>query len=211
MTDPDGTKPALARLCQHIGRLKRVPRTGWIDRGVPANEVESVAEHSFRTAAIAWLAAANESDLDRDRVLKLALIHDLAEALTGDTTPYDRSKLQHLSDSERFDALNRRHVRSGKDQVSKSASEDRAMADLTSALDPGIAEELMELWEEVRDRKTPESRFVKQVDILETWLQSREYAEHHPDLPMASFELEAEEEITHERLQAIRSALLQER
>jgi hypothetical protein len=29
------------------------------------------------------------------------------------------------------------------------------------------------------------------MDILETWLQSRRYAERHPDAPMESFDLEA--------------------
>jgi hypothetical protein len=43
-------------------------------------ETESVADHSFRVAVMAWLLAGD--GLDRDRVLKLALLHDLAEAAT---------------------------------------------------------------------------------------------------------------------------------
>ena len=83
----DNTTVGLARFLHRIGRLKTLPRTGWLHCGVPPAEAESVADHALRTTLLAWLAAAAAPDLDRDRVLKLALVHDLAEALAGDPTP----------------------------------------------------------------------------------------------------------------------------
>src|SRR5687767_10188734 len=70
----------LTRFLHRISGLKFTFRTGWLDRGVPPASTESVADHSFRMTLLAWLAALEgEPALDADRVLKLALIHDLAE------------------------------------------------------------------------------------------------------------------------------------
>src|SRR5262245_57028480 len=99
----DAVAVGLARFLHRAGRLKATPRTGWIDRGVPVGEAESVADHSFRVALLAWLAAhlaaADDPALDVDRVLALALIHDLAEALTGDLTPYDPAAIPAATDA----------------------------------------------------------------------------------------------------------------
>lgn len=62
-------------------RLKDEPRGGWVLRGVSAPE--SVADHSWGTAFLCLLYAA-EAGVDRDRAVAMALIHDLAEAETGD-------------------------------------------------------------------------------------------------------------------------------
>src|SRR5688500_16712316 len=76
-----------------IKALKLTPRTGWIDRGVKPLLAESVADHSLGVALLAWVAAierhAEGATLDPQRVLTLALLHDLAEAETGDWPPYD--------------------------------------------------------------------------------------------------------------------------
>ena len=125
----------LARFLSRVGALKRTKRTGWLDRGVPAAETESVADHSFRVALLAWLAAPGEPALDRDRVLKLALLHDLAEAVTGDEPPYDPATTPHPDDeSARIAFLQGRHVRSAEQQAAKRAAEAAAMADLLADL-----------------------------------------------------------------------------
>ncbi|MDF2757844.1 MAG: domain containing 2, partial [Thermomicrobiales bacterium] len=84
---------ALFGLVQFAAKLKSVPRTGWLDRGLDAHRVESVADHSFGVALLAWVCAlqrqAEGTPIDPERVLQLAIIHDLAEAKTGDSTPYD--------------------------------------------------------------------------------------------------------------------------
>ena len=64
-----------------VGMLKRTPRSGWqfLDGGS-----ESVAEHVYRTTMVAYVLARLEGTVDTERVLRLALIHDLPEARTGD-------------------------------------------------------------------------------------------------------------------------------
>ncbi len=59
-----------------IEKLKTTPRHNVMRSG----RVESVAEHSWRLAVMAMLAAGEEQGLDRDRLIKLALVHDFGEA-----------------------------------------------------------------------------------------------------------------------------------
>ncbi len=198
----------LARFLHRVGRLKALPRTGWLHRGVPAGETESVADHSFRTALLAWLVASAQSGLDRDRVLKLALIHDLAEALAGDPTPYDPAGLPTESDLEaRRTFLNRRLVRSDARRAAKRAAEAAAMATLLADLPPPLAAELATLWTELEEVATAEARFVKQADKLEAYLQSREYLAVDSGRPVDSFAAEVAEMMTEPSLIALRDAI----
>ena len=189
----DNAATGLARFLHRVGRLKMLPRTGWLHCGVPPAEAESVADHAFRTALLAWLAAAAAPDLDRDRVLKLALVHDLAEALAGDPTPYDPAEIPADTDAAARRAfLNRRHVRSEERRHAKAAAEAAAMADLLADLPAALAAELGALWEEAAAATSPEARFVKGADRLERFLQSREYLAADPGRPLASFAADAE-------------------
>lgn len=203
----------LARFVHRVGRLKFLPRTGWLHCGVPATETESVADHAFRTALLAWLAAGLEwrdaaSPLDRDRVLKLALVHDLAEALAGDPTPYDPADVPDAADpAARAAFLNRRHVRSDERRVAKHAAERAAMADLLTDLPPALAGEIRALWEEAEAAETPEARFVKGADRLERYLQSREYLARDPTRPMASFAADVAATPTNGALASVRDAI----
>jgi putative hydrolase of HD superfamily len=197
----------LARFLHRVGQLKHVPRTGWLDRGVPAAATESVADHTFRLALLAWLAAADEPRLDRERVLKLALLHDLAEAVTGDLPPYDPAALVDADDAHRAALLNQRLIRGGARATAKRAAEAAAMADLLADLPTALAGELGSLWRELEEGTSPEARFVKQADKLETYLQSREYLADDPTRPMASFAAEVAEVIDAAPLVHLRDAV----
>ena len=183
---------SLARFLHLAGRLKRLPRTGWLHCDVPPDEVESVADHTFRTTLIAWLAAAADPTLDRDKVLKLALIHDLAESLAGDPTPYDPADLAALTPEARRAFLNQRQTRTPERQAAKHAAEQTAMTELLANLDENLATELHTLWDEAEAAITPEARFVKGADRLERYLQAREYAATNPTRPLASFTADAQ-------------------
>lgn len=201
---------ALLQLLRQSGRLKAIPRTGWLDRGVPPAEVESVADHTFRVALLAWLAALLPgAALDAGRVLKLALIHDLAESLTGDQPPYDAASVPTTDEPvarRRF--LQQRHVRDPERTAAKRAAEDAAMAALLADLPAPLASEIESLWAEYQAQATPEAVFVKQADQLETFLQSREYLAADASRPMASFAAEAAASITDPALRALRDAIV---
>jgi len=70
-----------------LQRLKRLDRTGWVLRGLPPG-AESVAAHTYGVALTAMLladeCAARGAGVDAERVLRIALLHDLQETRTGD-------------------------------------------------------------------------------------------------------------------------------
>ena len=204
---------ALLGIAQFAARLKSIPRTGWLDRGVQPLQAESVADHSFGVALLAWACAlqrrAEGAAIDPGRVLKLAIIHDLAEAETGDSTPYDAAAIPSEHDPlARRAFLETRHRRDSDRRAAKRAAEDSVMRKLFDGL-PGAAQsELQGLWDELNLEASSEARFVKQVDRLETFLQSRFYLRADPSLPMASFYQEIFEAIDEPLLAAIRDAAL---
>jgi 5'-deoxynucleotidase len=207
----DGER-GLARFLRTVGRLKSLRRTGWRDRGVPAAEIESVADHTLRVAVLAWLtaeaAAKRGEPIDPDRVLQLALVHDLAEALAGNIPPYDPASLPPANDvNGRRAFLERRHRREPDRDAAKRAAEEQALAEMMVGLPDDVRRLLADRWREAADRASPESRWVKQCDLLETWIQSREYLARHPDLPMASFAQEIAETPLAPALAHLRAAL----
>ncbi|MGH2613933.1 MAG: HD domain-containing protein [Thermomicrobiales bacterium] len=205
----------LVALARQTAGLKGVPRTGWLDRGVDPRRVESVADHSLGVALLAWACAverrAQGADLDPQRVVVLALLHDLAEAETGDSPPYDSTALPTADDQEgRRAFLDRRHVRTEANEAAKRAHEDAAMRRLLDALPAAVRSETEDYWDELQRGTSAEARFVKQADRLETFLQSRHYSSDAPMLAMDSFRREVMETIDDPLLAAIRDAALAE-
>jgi putative hydrolase of HD superfamily len=197
----------LAQFFTTLQELKRVRRTGWIDRGVPLADVESVADHSYLTALIAWITALDNPDLDATRVLKLAIIHDLAEAIVGDVPPYDPDEVPDRSDLEALNAFfSVRQVRSPVNSAAKKTAEATAFASMTANLPHSMRDELAALWEEYEEQVTDEARYVKEVDTLEAYLQSRHYAAGDPALPLFGFTDMADKELDHPALTALRDA-----
>ncbi|KAM6915553.1 5'-deoxynucleotidase HDDC2 [Xenentodon cancila] len=133
-----------------IGQLKRVPRTGWVYRKV--KKPESVSDHMYRMAMMSLTIT--DPAVDRDRCIKLALVHDMAECIVGDIAPCD-----NISKAEKY------------------RREEEAMKHLTSLLEEGLQQEIYALWEEYESQSSPEARLVKQFDLLEMILQAHEYEE----------------------------------
>lgn len=136
-------------------RLKAVPRMGWLLRGV--RDVESVADHSFGVAFVAMLLAdlAQRQGLEPnvEKILRMALLHDLTEARTGDLP---------------------NTVKRYFDKVALRTADHRAADEMLSALG-AIGEEYFLLWQEYEQRTSLEARIVKAADKLDLLLQAREY------------------------------------
>jgi putative hydrolase of HD superfamily len=215
VADSSSSAPGLLTLAHFLDRFKSVLRTGWLDRGVEPLGSESVADHSFGVALLAWVCAlqrcAEGVVLDPERVLKLALIHDLAEGETGDLPPYDPAAIPDGEDTEARRAfLETRHVRDSVRDAEKRTAEDASMQRLLAQLPDTPRLEMAALWDELRLGVSPEARFVKQVDRLETFLQSRHYLGMDPTLPMTSFRQEVLETIDDPLLAAIRDEALRD-
>ncbi len=83
---PSITPPLAALQFFHtITQLKLLPRQGWLRYGI--QQVESVADHMYRMGVMSMCIA--DATIDRNKLLKICIVHDLAEAVVGDITPYD--------------------------------------------------------------------------------------------------------------------------
>jgi putative hydrolase of HD superfamily len=143
MTPPPS--PAVQAL-QAAFALKALPRAGWVRTGVPGPE--SVAAHSWGVALL--VLALLPEGLDLRRALTYAVLHDLPEALAGDTTPHD-----------------------GVSAERKASAEHAAMATLAAGLPRGAA--LQATWEAYERQDDPEARFVRELDRLDMALQADLY------------------------------------
>jgi len=146
----DSTQKVLALLLQ-ANQLKSTPRTGWAQRGVP--RVESVADHTCGVAFTALtLAEIIPGTWDRGKILTMAVLHDLAESVTGDLS-LGGSRL--LPDG------------------AKPEMEKRAMDELLGALDFGPS--WLETWQEFEDLGSGEARIVRDADRVDLLTQALVY------------------------------------
>ena len=157
--------------------LKAVPRTGWGRRGV--QQPESVAAHSWGIALL--VAGLLPEDLDREKALLYAVLHDLAEVRVGDITPAD-----------------------GVSPAEKARREDAAMASICRGLPRG--RELLAAWQAYEAQVDPEARFVRQCDRLDMAVQAVAYARAQ-GLDPTEFLASAAEVVVHPVLVPVLDAL----
>jgi len=157
-------------------KLKTMPRTGWVLMEVKNSE--SIADHVFRVAVAAWLMG-EKANLDVKRAIKIALFHDLCEVYAGDSTPF--GYYCGLSRKKKKDEkLLMKWVRLSKKDREKKAKqkfnrEKKALLKLISSLEPKLKDEIYSHWYDYEKRISKEAKFVKQLDRIETLLQSIEY------------------------------------
>jgi putative hydrolase of HD superfamily len=144
------TAQALLTLYSQVAALKLLPRAGWLQRGV--TNVESVADHTFGVAALALLVGDAVAEADRGKLLAIALLHDLAEALLGDLP----ASARRLIGAE-----------------AKRAAERRAMEELLAGLPNRLA--YITLWDEYVAGASVEARLVKELDRIEMLAQALAY------------------------------------
>ncbi|MBT3221721.1 MAG: HD domain-containing protein, partial [Proteobacteria bacterium] len=128
--------------------LKDLPRSGWENAGIVSGE--TVAAHTW---GVSWLLMLLlPSDLNRERALQYAILHDLPEVRTGDLTPSD-----------------------GVSPSDKRAREEAAMEGLCRILPDG--QRIAQLWRDFELCTDEEADFVHQLDKLDMALQAVTYAE----------------------------------
>lgn len=145
MTDPRFQN--VIKFLEITGNLKRTPRTGWVDIGV--HQPESVADHTFRTAFLCMIYADMHA-LDTLKLLRMALIHDLPEAVIGD--------LMHSQKTAKT-----------------KQKEQNAIQSILDFLPETHRENYLAVWNEYKEGKTKEAKAVRQLDKIEMALQAKEY------------------------------------
>ena len=130
-------------------RLKGIKRRGWSKIDVKM-DAESVADHSYQTALITMLFA-DLKGYDACKAVRLALLHDLAEAIVGDYMPEEI------------------------DEAEKHREESNAMERLLLLLPEELRDRYKELWYEYIGNSSKEADLVHQIDKFEMIIQADVY------------------------------------
>jgi len=143
----------LLSLIAQSNQLKRIPRMGWLLRGIGPADAESVAEHTYGVAIIALLLAESlDQPVDRGRLLSICLLHDLPETVTADLVP---AAVRYLTAAAKYSA------------------EEAALSDLLS--DVPSAETFGALWRDFSDGTSTEARLARDADKLDMLIQAAAY------------------------------------
>ena len=128
-----------------IEKLKCNTRHSWTSCG----RQESVAEHSWRLAVMAMLCKDEYPGLDIEKVIKMCLIHDLGEAVTGDIPAFEKT-------------------------AADEKAEKQALTVLISSLPDDLQTDFSALFAEMDELKTPEAKLYKSLDNLEALISHNE-------------------------------------
>jgi putative hydrolases of HD superfamily len=158
--------------------LKNISRQGWIDK-LSIEQPESVADHSYSMAVMAMVISDLEN-YDSEKILKMVLLHDLAESKIGDFVPGQISKEE------------------------KEKIENNAFYEIIEKLPVSIKSKYVKIWKEYQSKTSPESQIVHQVDRLEMALQAKMYQKSGSSKEdISSFLETAKSEITHPKLKEL--------
>tara|TARA_B100001750_G_scaffold141339_1_gene112654 strand:- start:63 stop:590 length:528 start_codon:yes stop_codon:yes gene_type:complete len=136
---------------QKVLTLKNIPRQGWKEK-LEIDNPESVADHSYSVTAMSMILSDLEG-LNTEKIIKMALLHDLAESIIGDITP------NTITNDE------------------KILKENQAMKQILKNLPDKITELYLEIWNDYQNDSSRESNLLHDIDKLEMAFQAKFYQE----------------------------------
>ena len=146
-----------------FNQLKYLFRKGWIEHGVSKEQCESVADHTASMGFLVLLLADNfPKTVNMEKILKMIILHDLAEWKIGDITPSQPKKY-----------------------IAKEQHEIKVIKEMFTKLNLG--EEYIALFNEFEQNITQESQIVRILDKLEMGLQAKFYEQQFPSLNFHDF------------------------
>ena len=110
---------------------------------------ESVAEHCWRLALLAWLVRDEFPAIDINRVILMCLTHDLGEAITGDIPTFEKTKADEQTEGQ-------------------------AVRTLFASLPAPTGAELTAIFDEIDAQQTDEARLFRALDKFEAVIQHNE-------------------------------------
>lgn len=125
-------------------KLKDTTRTAFTSEG----RQETVAAHTWRLCLMALVLEDHFPEVDFSRLIKMCIIHDLGEAISGDIPAIHQDPASSKSDQEREDLM-----------------------ELLRPLPEHLRDEIAGLWDEYEGATTQEAKLAKALDKLETILQ----------------------------------------
>ena len=144
---------SITDITEHFYKLKELPRTGWKQK-LEIENAESVASHTLLLIVLVLLFSEKYrfSCKKKVRLIEMALIHDLAESITGDITPENMNKNRKRKlENEAFSKI------------------------IENIYTKSLKKRYLELWHEYQKKKSFESKCVHLLDKLEMVLQANYY------------------------------------
>lgn len=161
-----------------VCNLKTIKRSGWIHKS-NITSPESVADHSYSMCMMSMILA-EIMNLDSGYIMKMVIIHDLAESMVGDHMPDNKSSEE------------------------KQLLEDKAMKKIISKLPNSLRKNYLRIWNEYINNITVNAKFVHNMDKLEMALQAKEYEfEGYPKEVLQPFIKSATDYISKERFDLV--------
>lgn len=161
-----------------VCNLKAIKRSGWIHKS-NITSPESVADHSYSMCMMSMILA-EIMNLDSGYIMKMVIIHDLAESMVGDHMPDNKSSEE------------------------KQLLEDQAMKNIISKLPNSLRKNYLRIWNEYINNITVNAKFVHNMDKLEMALQAKEYEfEGYPKEVLQPFIKSATDYISNERFDLV--------
>ena len=124
--------------------LKNTIRSAHTSQG----RVESVAEHTWRLGLMGMLVQNYYPEINFERLIKILIIHDMGEIVNGDIPAIYQKPGLDKNDEERHDFIS-----------------------ILQPLPDALKKEMLSLWDEYNEVKTPEAKLAKALDKLETLMQ----------------------------------------
>jgi putative hydrolase of HD superfamily len=143
------TPVQLLSFFESVVRLKSVKRAGWVLKAGISNP-ESVSDHTYSMCAIGMILS-DMLGLDTERVMKMIIIHDLAESIIGDYMPGEITRKK------------------------KRIDERKAMTSILYQVPVAVRSNYKGIWEEYQSNKTQVAKFVHKLDKLEMAIQATHY------------------------------------
>ena len=135
--------------------LKNIKRSGWKDK-LNISDGESVADHTY-TMTILGMVISDLHGLNTEKIMRMSLLHDLAESITGDILPDQITKEQ------------------------KYLKENNAITKILGKLPNKLTIMYSKIWEEFQKNESDEAKFIHELDKLEMVIQAKIYQKNGTD------------------------------
>jgi putative hydrolase of HD superfamily len=169
---------------QKILELKNIPRQGWKNK-LNIMDVESVADHSYATAIMSMVLS-DLQGLNTEKIVKMALLHDLAESVIGDITP---GKIK---------------------RAEKIRMENKVMRQILGYLPRDISKSYVILWDDFQKNLSHEANLLHEIDKLEMVFQAKFYSDKGVSKEkLHSFFTTANKEIKNKQLRDLLTNILE--
>jgi putative hydrolase of HD superfamily len=147
------------KLSKLVGKAKKIKRIGWQKKTEISNG-ETIAEHMYRVAVLSMIIS-DLRNLDTEKILRMSLLHDLGEVITGDLTPDEKIEAG-IQDTLRL--------------------EETGLKQVFNEIPKKLRDFYITIWEEIHLQETDEARLMKSLDKFEMAIQALEYIDEGYDV-----------------------------